>query len=156
MSVPRADYDPRRIFLISCPSLPMFKHRRAIGIYTAGALVRHRYGYLNNMPMLIFFRYYTFMKFQRCFFSLPLHTPSSLTPAHYPLMPVQVILTTQSKYTLPLSTGFQESSRLLVCSSSTSLTKSAYSQKAHTAVNPASYGEQDYSSLLDSRSWLVV
>ncbi|KAG8786462.1 hypothetical protein FRC16_001733 [Serendipita sp. 398] len=38
MSVPRAEYDPRRIFLISCPSLPFFKHRRAVGIYTAGAL----------------------------------------------------------------------------------------------------------------------
>ncbi|KAG8810285.1 hypothetical protein FRC17_002994, partial [Serendipita sp. 399] len=38
MSVPRADYDPRKIFLISCPSLPFFKHRRAIGVYTAGAL----------------------------------------------------------------------------------------------------------------------
>ncbi|KIM24787.1 hypothetical protein M408DRAFT_331605 [Serendipita vermifera MAFF 305830] len=37
-SLPRADYDPRRIFLISCPSLPFFKHRRAVGVYAAGAL----------------------------------------------------------------------------------------------------------------------
>lgn len=40
MSVPRAEYDPRRIFVFSCPSLPFFKQRRAVGVYAAGALVR--------------------------------------------------------------------------------------------------------------------
>ncbi|GJJ15244.1 hypothetical protein Clacol_009520 [Clathrus columnatus] len=38
MALPRHDYDPRRIFVFSCPTLPFAKHRRAIGVYISGAL----------------------------------------------------------------------------------------------------------------------
>ncbi|KZS96435.1 UPF0220-domain-containing protein [Sistotremastrum niveocremeum HHB9708] len=38
MSLPRASYDPRRVFLISCPSIPFYRHRRTIGVYLSGAL----------------------------------------------------------------------------------------------------------------------
>jgi hypothetical protein len=43
MSLPRASYDPRRVCLNPCPesfSLPFGKHRRTVGVYLAGALVR--------------------------------------------------------------------------------------------------------------------
>jgi hypothetical protein len=42
MSLPRADYDPRRVCMNPCPNLtPAFgKHRRTVGVYLAGALVR--------------------------------------------------------------------------------------------------------------------
>jgi len=38
MSLPRATYDPRRVFLCSFPDMPFVKYRRAIGIYLSGAL----------------------------------------------------------------------------------------------------------------------
>ncbi|KAF9445172.1 UPF0220-domain-containing protein, partial [Macrolepiota fuliginosa MF-IS2] len=38
MSLPRADYDPRRVCLNPCPNLTLGKHRRTIGVYLAGAL----------------------------------------------------------------------------------------------------------------------
>lgn len=39
MSLPRADYDPRRICIIPFPTVPFLKHKRSVGVYTAGALV---------------------------------------------------------------------------------------------------------------------
>lgn len=41
MSLPRSDYDPRRVCLNPFPdfNLNLGKHRRTIGIYLAGALV---------------------------------------------------------------------------------------------------------------------
>jgi hypothetical protein len=41
MSLPRSDYDPRRVCLNPFPDLNLNfgKHRRTIGIYLAGALV---------------------------------------------------------------------------------------------------------------------
>lgn len=39
MSLPRADYDPRRVCLNPCPNFTLGKHRRTIGVYLAGALV---------------------------------------------------------------------------------------------------------------------
>ncbi|ESK94349.1 hypothetical protein Moror_8214 [Moniliophthora roreri MCA 2997] len=38
MSLPRADFDPRRVCLNPFPNLHFGKHRRTIGVYTAGAL----------------------------------------------------------------------------------------------------------------------
>ncbi|KXN83092.1 UPF0220 protein C8D2.02c [Leucoagaricus sp. SymC.cos] len=38
MSLPRSDYDPRRVCLNPCPNLTLGKHRRTIGVYLAGAL----------------------------------------------------------------------------------------------------------------------
>ncbi|KIK56927.1 hypothetical protein GYMLUDRAFT_173672 [Collybiopsis luxurians FD-317 M1] len=38
MSLPRADYDPRRVCLNPFPHLHLGKHRRTAGIYIAGAL----------------------------------------------------------------------------------------------------------------------
>jgi hypothetical protein len=42
MSLPRSNYDPRRVCLNPFPDLNLNfgKHRRTIGIYLAGALVR--------------------------------------------------------------------------------------------------------------------
>jgi len=40
MSLPRSDYDPRRVCVNPCPNLTLGKHRRSIGVYLAGALVR--------------------------------------------------------------------------------------------------------------------
>lgn len=54
MSVPARDYDPRRIFLISCPTLPFFKHKRAIGTYVAGALVRTSLHKPNPSPFITY------------------------------------------------------------------------------------------------------
>jgi hypothetical protein len=42
MALPRSQYDPRRIFVLSCPTLPLAKHKRAIGVYLAGGLVSLR------------------------------------------------------------------------------------------------------------------
>jgi hypothetical protein len=39
MSLPHHPYDPRRVFVVSCPSLPFIKHRRTVGVYLAGVLV---------------------------------------------------------------------------------------------------------------------
>jgi len=38
MALPPSQYDPRRIFVLSCPTLPFSKHKRAIGVYIAGGL----------------------------------------------------------------------------------------------------------------------
>ncbi|KAF8518255.1 hypothetical protein BU17DRAFT_76174 [Hysterangium stoloniferum] len=38
MAIPQRDYDPRRLFVFSCPSLPFSKYKRSFGIYAAGAL----------------------------------------------------------------------------------------------------------------------
>lgn len=38
-SLPRSDYDPRRVCLNPCPNFTLGKHRRTIGVYLAGALV---------------------------------------------------------------------------------------------------------------------
>ena len=40
MSLPRANYDPRRVCLNPFPEFTFGKRRRAIGVYLAGALVR--------------------------------------------------------------------------------------------------------------------
>ncbi len=39
MSLPRADYDPRRVCLNPFPEFTLGKHRRTVGVYIAGALV---------------------------------------------------------------------------------------------------------------------
>mgnify|MGYP001340694022 CR=1 FL=1 len=39
MSLPRSNYDPRRVCLNPFPNLTLGKHKRAIGVYIAGALV---------------------------------------------------------------------------------------------------------------------
>lgn len=39
MSLPRSDYDPRRVCVNPCPNFTLGKHRRSIGVYLAGALV---------------------------------------------------------------------------------------------------------------------
>jgi hypothetical protein len=37
--LPASQYDPRRLFVFSCPSLPFSKYKRATGVYIAGGLV---------------------------------------------------------------------------------------------------------------------
>lgn len=39
MSLPRSDYDPRRVFVNPFPEISLGKHRRIVGVYLAGALV---------------------------------------------------------------------------------------------------------------------
>lgn len=39
MSLPRADYDPRRVCVNPCPNFTL-GHKRPLGVYLAGALVR--------------------------------------------------------------------------------------------------------------------
>lgn len=39
MSIPRANYDPRRVCLNPFPDISLGKHRRTVGVYLAGALV---------------------------------------------------------------------------------------------------------------------
>jgi len=39
MSLPRGNYDPRRVCLNPFPEITLGKHRRAMGVYLAGALV---------------------------------------------------------------------------------------------------------------------
>jgi hypothetical protein len=41
MSLPRADYDPRRVCLNPFPNFTLGKHKRTVGVYLAGALVSH-------------------------------------------------------------------------------------------------------------------
>ncbi|KAJ3565160.1 hypothetical protein NP233_g7815 [Leucocoprinus birnbaumii] len=38
MSLPRSNYDPRRVCLNPCPNFTLGKHRRTVGVYLAGAL----------------------------------------------------------------------------------------------------------------------
>ncbi len=40
MSLPRSDYDPRRVCINPFPEFTLGKHRRTAGVYIAGALVR--------------------------------------------------------------------------------------------------------------------
>ena len=40
MALPRSNYDPRRVCINPFPGLTLGKHRRTIGIYLAGGLVR--------------------------------------------------------------------------------------------------------------------
>ena len=120
MSLPAREYDPRKIFLISCPSLPFFKHRRAAGTYLSGALV----SFSSDFPIFLAFKpsplhLSTFqMLTHSSLSSLPSPGESSLTLAHS-------VATSSSQnptfhpYMLNSSIGFQEFSLLLVCSSST-------------------------------------
>ena len=39
MSLPRGNYDPRRVCLNPFPEITLGRHRRAMGVYLAGALV---------------------------------------------------------------------------------------------------------------------
>lgn len=39
MAIPPNQYDPRRLFVFSCPTLPFSKYKRGIGVYVAGGLV---------------------------------------------------------------------------------------------------------------------
>jgi hypothetical protein len=51
MSLPRSNYDPRRVCLNPFPALSFGKHRRTIGVYLAGALVRrHPTSYNTSTP----------------------------------------------------------------------------------------------------------
>lgn len=43
MSLPRSSYDPRRVCLNPFPEFTLGKHRRTIGVYLAGALVRETF-----------------------------------------------------------------------------------------------------------------
>ncbi|KIJ25472.1 hypothetical protein M422DRAFT_193437 [Sphaerobolus stellatus SS14] len=36
--VPQHQYDPRRLFVFACPTLPFSKYKRSIGVYIAGGL----------------------------------------------------------------------------------------------------------------------
>jgi len=38
MSIPRSNYDPRRVFVNPFPELSLGKHRRTVGVYLAGGL----------------------------------------------------------------------------------------------------------------------
>ena len=40
MSLPRSNYDPRRVSINPFPAITLGKHSRTIGIYLAGGLVR--------------------------------------------------------------------------------------------------------------------
>ena len=40
MSLPRSDYDPRRVCLIPFPTVALAQNKRTVGVYVAGALVR--------------------------------------------------------------------------------------------------------------------
>ena len=40
MSLPHSSYDPRRVCLNPFPNVSLGKHRRTIGVYLSGALVR--------------------------------------------------------------------------------------------------------------------
>lgn len=40
MALPRSNYDPRRVCLNPFPEFTLGKHRRTVGVYLAGALVR--------------------------------------------------------------------------------------------------------------------
>ena len=42
MSLPHSSYDPRRVCLNPFPNVSLGKHRRTIGVYLSGALVRYR------------------------------------------------------------------------------------------------------------------
>lgn len=42
MSLPRGNYDPRRVCLNPFPEFTLGKHRRTVGVYLAGALVRRQ------------------------------------------------------------------------------------------------------------------
>lgn len=42
MSLPRSNYDPRRVCLNPFPEITLGKHKRTIGVYLAGALVSIR------------------------------------------------------------------------------------------------------------------
>ena len=51
MSLPRSDYDPRRVCLIPFPTVAFGQHKRSLGVYTAGALVGLGNG--NHMPAVL-------------------------------------------------------------------------------------------------------
>ena len=59
MSLPRSNYDPRRVCLNPFPALSLGKYRRTVGIYLAGGLVRRmcssewsHTGTLTHLPCL--------------------------------------------------------------------------------------------------------
>jgi hypothetical protein len=50
MSLPRSNYDPRRVCLNPFPELTLGKHKRTIGVYVAGALVSRPQFHSNPYP----------------------------------------------------------------------------------------------------------
>jgi hypothetical protein len=51
MSLPHSQYDPRRVCIIPFPTLPFLKHKRALGVYAAGVLVRNLER-TNQLPLI--------------------------------------------------------------------------------------------------------
>lgn len=55
MSLPRSNYDPRRVCLNPFPALSFGKYRRTIGIYLAGGLVRLRSSTYEECKLIMLF-----------------------------------------------------------------------------------------------------
>lgn len=115
MSLPRADYDPRRVCLNPFPEFTLGKHKRTIGIYISGALVRLKTCYLYSTGKLC-------SDSLTSLHSLHGHSWTPLSSASMLKLPLAMNIP-QFLYMSLSSTGSPASAPLLVSSSSTSSTR---------------------------------
>ena len=57
MSLPRSDYDPRRVCLNPFPNFTLGKHKRTMGIYLAGGLVCLSNSQVSNAMIYLYVRH---------------------------------------------------------------------------------------------------
>jgi len=143
MSLPRSNYDPRRVCLNPFPNVDLGKHRRTVGVYLAGALVR------------FFFIITPNDLFSDLFLSSRWQIGRSLTPLSSLRMPRPRGGIRQSPIhpcMSPLSIGFPASARSLATWSSISSTRIG-SGVMKDLETRGQYGGPACSYSLDSHSW---
>jgi len=144
MSLPRGNYDPRRVCLNPFPEFTLGKHRRTVGVYLAGALV----GF--STPACLPFGWYIV--------SLPLRTghfwtlPFSLLTPKHPTVPYRK---RNPPCTSLSSTGFLASVRCSATSLSTLSTRIGFEEMKDLEIREL-FGGRDCSCLSGLHLWREV
>ena len=144
MSLPRGNYDPRRVCLNPFPEFTLGKHRRTVGVYLAGALVGLA------LSACIPFDWYIV--------SLPLQTghfwtlPFSLLTPKRPTVPYRKRNPPCTSLSL---TGFLESVRCSATSLSTLSTRIGFEEMKDSEIREL-FGGRDYSCLSGLPLWREV
>jgi len=137
MSLPRANYDPRRVCLNPFPEFTLGPHRRTLGVYLAGGLVRSA------------------KRWTRVYIHVHSIHSSRLLIGHFwmlqfcPSMPKHLMerLLAQTRLCIsPLLTGSQAYVRYSATLLSTSSTKIGYVEKKDSATQRQCGGQDCYCS----------
>ena len=141
MSLPRSNYDPRRVCLNPFPEITLGKHRRAMGIYLAGALVCFR---IKRSQSLHWTDIFSLLSQIGHFWMLQFYPR---TPSHHGDRQTRRLLSTS-----PLLTGFRASAPCSDIWLSISSIKIELEAIKRLEIQQLC-GEHGYSFSSDSHSW---